>query len=149
MPVDIRRHLNRGVTEPRLHHLERHFEPAVGAAVDAPGGVKVAQGVEPAVLGAPLSVNHAGCDLSWMKRPPDDVLESVRSTSLIGEREIEVAPGTGELPFTQHIHEQGWQRNGALPRNRFRATDLLVTIGALANVEDCLFEVDISPAQPT
>ena len=51
--VGVRRHLDRGVTEPRLHHLERQLEPAVDAPVDAPGGVEVAEAVQAGILGPP------------------------------------------------------------------------------------------------
>jgi hypothetical protein len=44
-PLGVCRHLNRGVTEPRLHHLERQLESAVVAAVDAPRGVEVSEAV--------------------------------------------------------------------------------------------------------
>ena len=56
--VGVGRHLDGGMSEPRLHHLERQLEPAVDAAVDAPGRIEVAQAVEAGILGAAIAVDH-------------------------------------------------------------------------------------------
>ena len=57
MPVAIGRHLNRGMPEPGLHQLERQFQAAVGAAVDAPRRIEVAQRMQPRIFRTPLSVD--------------------------------------------------------------------------------------------
>jgi hypothetical protein len=44
--ITIRCHLNRGVTETGLHHLEREFEPAINTAVDTPRRVEVTKAVQ-------------------------------------------------------------------------------------------------------
>ena len=67
MAVDVGGHLDRGVTEPRLHQLERQFEPAVDAAVDAPRGVEVAQRVQALVFRAAMLIDDTGGDLRRMK----------------------------------------------------------------------------------
>ena len=46
MAVHIGGHLYRCMAEPRLHHLERQFEPAIEAPVDAHEGVEVAERVQ-------------------------------------------------------------------------------------------------------
>ena len=48
--VDVRRHLDRGMSKSSLHDLERQFELSIDATVHAPRGIEVAQRV-PAVLG--------------------------------------------------------------------------------------------------
>jgi hypothetical protein len=40
MPVPIRRHLDRGVSEAALHHLDRQFEAAIGPGSKL-GGLKI------------------------------------------------------------------------------------------------------------
>ena len=55
------------MTEPRLHQLERQFQTAVDAAVDAPRGVEVAQAVQALVLGAAMLVDNTGGDLHRME----------------------------------------------------------------------------------
>jgi hypothetical protein len=47
MPVTVGGHLNAGMTEPALHHLDRQFEAAVFAAIDAPRGIEMAERVQP------------------------------------------------------------------------------------------------------
>ena len=53
--VAVGRHLDRGVAEPRLHHLERQLEAAIDAAVDAPRRIEVPQAVQAGVLGVAVS----------------------------------------------------------------------------------------------
>ena len=50
--VSVGRHLDGGMSEPRLHDLERQLKPAVDAAVDAPGRIEMAQAVQAGILGA-------------------------------------------------------------------------------------------------
>src|SRR4051812_33509380 len=70
--VGVRRHLDRGVTESGLHQLERQFEPAVDAAVDAPRGVEVAEPVQALVFRTAVPIDDAGGDLRWMEAVLDD-----------------------------------------------------------------------------
>jgi hypothetical protein len=74
MAVTVRRHLDRGVPQARLHHLERQFEPAIDAAVDAPRRIEVAQAVQAPILCAPtMLVGDAGGDLDRNESTPNDV----------------------------------------------------------------------------
>ena len=64
--IGVRRHLDRGVTEPRLHHLERQLEPAVDAPVDAPRGIEMAEACRPGYFASPCrsttpAATCAGC----------------------------------------------------------------------------------------
>ena len=66
MPVPIRRHRDRGVTEAGLHKLERQFESAVDSAIDAPADVEVPESVQARILRLPALVTTpaaicAGC----------------------------------------------------------------------------------------
>src|SRR5262249_30427726 len=65
--VGIRGHLNRGVAKPSLHHLERQLEAAIDAAVDAPRGVEVAQGVQALVFRTAMLIDDTGGDLHRMQ----------------------------------------------------------------------------------
>ena len=103
------------MTEPRLNHLERQFEPAVGAAVDTPRGVEMAQRVQPAILGAAVRLDYTGRDLGRLERTPDDVGESGRLAGQVGEGEIERARRTSELPLAQRVYQQRRQRFRSLP----------------------------------
>jgi hypothetical protein len=50
MAVAVGCHLDRRVAEPRLHHLKRQFQTAIGAPVDAPRRVEMAQRVKAGIL---------------------------------------------------------------------------------------------------
>jgi hypothetical protein len=63
MPVVVGRHLDGGMAETGLHHLERQFEAAIDAAIDAPARVEMPERVQPGVFGSVTTRSHAGCDL--------------------------------------------------------------------------------------
>src|SRR5262249_55641601 len=60
VPVAVGRHLNRAMTKARLHHLEREFEAAIDAPVDAPAGVEMAQRVQAWIFCLPMFGDDAG-----------------------------------------------------------------------------------------
>src|SRR5262249_25435818 len=70
--VGVRRHLNRGVAEARLPPLERQFESAVEAPVDAPRGVEVPEAVQAGIFRLAVAVDHACRYLRRMKPTLDD-----------------------------------------------------------------------------
>ena len=88
MAVGVRRHLDRGVTEPRLHQLERQLEPAVDAPVDAPRGIEVAQAVQALVFGAAVLVDDTGRDLRRMEAALDDRVAVLDAAAAVGEDEV-------------------------------------------------------------
>jgi hypothetical protein len=62
MPVNICRHLDAGVPEPALHHLDRQFEAAVGPAIDAPRSIEMAERMQPGIFGAAALAPEANRD---------------------------------------------------------------------------------------
>src|SRR5438552_18980377 len=48
------------MAEPALHQLERQFEPAVDAPVDAPRCIEVAQRMQASVLRSPVPIGNFG-----------------------------------------------------------------------------------------
>jgi hypothetical protein len=63
MAITIRRHLDRGMAKAALHQLERQLEATIDAAVDAPAGIEMAQGMEARIFCLPMLVGDAGRDL--------------------------------------------------------------------------------------
>src|SRR6266540_4240329 len=97
MPVHVRRHLNRSVAEPRLHHLERQFEPAINAAVYAPRRIEVAQAVQALVLGLAVSIDDTGRDLGWVKCALDDAAAVVEAAETVREAEVVLVLAAGDF----------------------------------------------------
>jgi hypothetical protein len=116
VPIGVRAHLNRSVTEPRLHHLERQFEPAVDAPVDAPRGVEVAQRVQPSVLGVAIGIGDAGLLHQRDETTFDDAGVIVDVAGVVGEDEILFALRAGETMLAQYVHHHRKQRHAALTR---------------------------------
>src|SRR5262249_36845309 len=112
MAIAIGRDLNRGVPEAVRHHLERKFEAAVDATVDAPRGVEKAQAVE-AVLCLPGFSDDAGSDHAWAHALPGDVAVIFNASFSIGEDQVEVTLRASELPCAQDVDQHGCQRDGA------------------------------------
>src|SRR5262249_61054174 len=69
MAVAVRGDLDRGVPKTGRHHLEREFESAVDAAVNAPAGVEVAQRVK-AVFWLAAGGGDSGLDLRPCPQAP-------------------------------------------------------------------------------
>src|SRR5262249_27899753 len=89
MPVHIRRHLDRGVAEPCLHHLQRQFEAPVGAPVDAPRSIEVAQAMQAAVFRAAVPIDDTGGNLCRTKTALDDAVAMIDAALAVGEGEAE------------------------------------------------------------
>src|SRR5262249_62194484 len=115
--------------------------------VDAPRSVEVAQRVQPTVFRSSPRTDDASRDLSGTKRAIDDARAVVEAAVDVGEGEVTVPFGAGEPPFPQRVDQEWWQRDRALASRRLRRSDLAITVGALPDVENRLFEVDIRPAQ--
>jgi len=139
MPVHVRRHLDRGVAEPGLHHLQRQFEPAVGTAIDAPRGVEVAQAMQAGILRAPVLIDDTGGNLRRMEATLDDGVAVINAALAVGKGEAEFAVGARELVLAQRGDHHRRQRHRALARLRLRPPDRAVPIGALANVKLAAF----------
>ena len=147
MAVDVRRHLDGGVPEPRLHHLERQFEAAVDAAVDAPRRVEVPQAVQAGVLRLAAAVTTPAAICAGMQAAVDDVGEVLDVAGAVREDEIKLALRAGEPLLPQRVHHHRRQRHGALAGFRLGRADGVKTIGALADVQIAALEIDILPAQ--
>ena len=145
MAIAICRQMDRGVTEAGRHQLEREFEAAVLLSVDAPGGMEVAQVVEPRILCLAGCGDDTGGDPDRSQPALDDVGVIQNAAVLVGEDQIELTLGAGELPFAQCLDQLGRQRKRSPPRRRLDRPDLVVTVGALMDVEFAVFEVDIVP----
>src|SRR5262249_27437663 len=138
---------DRGMAETRLHHLERQFEPAIGAPVNAPRGVEVAQTVQAAVFRAAIGLHHTGRNLRGMKAALDNAVPMIDAALAVGEGAAEGAVGAGEAMLAQRRQDQRRQWDRALARGRFRPADLTVAISALADMEDSAFKLNVRPPQ--
>ena len=81
------------MAEPRLHQLERQFEPAVNAPVDAPRGVEVAQAVQALVFCTAVLVDDTGGDLRRMESALDDRVAVLDAAADVGEDQDKLALG--------------------------------------------------------
>src|SRR5262245_49440864 len=104
--VGVRRHLDRGMTEPRLHDLQRQFEPAVEASVDAPRGVEMAEAVEPGVFRAAVSIDNTGLDQRRKQAMPGHVVIALDMTLGVGEHETRIATRETVLPQRIDYHRR-------------------------------------------
>src|SRR5262249_62229617 len=103
--------------EPCLHELEREFEAALDAPVDAPRRVEVAQRMQSSVLCFPPCVSHTRSDLRGVKGTFNNVLPTGETAVRVGEGEAEFALGAGQLPFPERVDEHRRQRDRALARH--------------------------------
>ena len=101
--------LDRGMAESGLHHLERQFEAAVGAAVDAPRGMEVPQRMQAAVFRAAVPIDDASGNLRRVESALDDTVPVIDAALAVGEGEAEFAVGTSEAVLAQH--RQDHRRN--------------------------------------
>src|SRR5215472_9345290 len=134
--------------EPGLHHLKRQFEAAVGAAIDTPRGVEVAQRVQAGILGSALAIDHASGELRRLQTVLDDAVAVLDAAEAVREHEVQTVARARETMRAQHVHKLGRQRDGALARLRLRTPDLAVAVSALAHVKLNALEVDVLPPQP-
>ena len=79
------------MAEAALHHLERKLKPAIGAAIDAPGGIEVAQGMQPGILRLACSLTTPAAICAGHK--PGRTMRCGGKTPPrgIGEHEVELA----------------------------------------------------------
>src|SRR5262245_4228324 len=144
MAVAVRGDLDRGVPKTGRHHLEREFESAVDAAVNAPAGVEVAQRVK-AVFWLAAGGDDSGLDLRRCQHalPQARVIDWL----VVAGAEHQSLRGAGQAPGPQRIHYHGAERDGALSRPRFRPAEHAVAVRPLPNPELSALEIDFVPGQ--
>ena len=143
MTVAVCRHLHRSVSEPGLDHLERQFEPAINAAIDAPARIKVPQAVQAGVFRFAICRDYAGGNLRRDKAAVDNIGVALDTADAIGK----FAFRASEFPFPKRIHQHRRQRDGALGGSRFKRPHYPVVVGALAHMELVALEIDIGPTK--
>src|SRR5262249_35166272 len=136
-----------GVAETVLHHLERQLEATVDTPIDAPAGVEVTQRVEPAVLRLAVLGEDAGGHLHRTERAVDDIGMALDAALSVRKNQVDIAFRAGELPLAQGADDGRRQRNRSLPGCTLRLSYGVETIGALADANFRLLQVDIGPAQ--
>ena len=137
--------LDRGMAESGLHHLERQFEAAVGAAVDAPRGMEVPQRMEAAVFRAAVPIDDASGNLRRVESALDDTVPVIDAALAVGEGEAEFAVGTSEVcsrSTDKTIGGTNWPSCG--PRARCRRGD---TRSGKAFVSQCATETPCGDTQ--
>jgi len=75
------------VSHAGLHQLQRQFESAIAAPVDAPTRVEVPQAVEPGVFGL-AAVGDAGRDLRRVEAAVDDIADVLDVAAAVAEDQI-------------------------------------------------------------
>ena len=65
----------------------------------------------------------------------------------VGKDQTQFSLQTGQPPFLQRVHDQRTQRNNALARFRFRLADLIIAVGALADMKLGILRSISDPAQ--
>src|SRR5262249_42597271 len=112
--VDITGQHNAGMTEPRLHRLDRQFQPAVFLSVDAPTGIKMPRRMQPGIFGFAFVVDDTCLDLHWLPYTTDNVGVAFGVSYPVGEGQITFPLRTGEPPFLQRIENERAERDGAI-----------------------------------
>src|SRR5262249_15594583 len=91
--------------------------------------------------------DHIGGDLCRDQAAPDDVLKAHDSSFAARKDEIVLPLGACEPPLSQGFQDVRPERDGPLSGFRFRLTDRVVSVSALADMQLASFEVDILPSQ--
>src|SRR5262245_49838012 len=100
--------------QPLLHELYGKLQPAIGAPIDAPGGIEVPEGMEAGVLGLFVFPGHASGYLSREEPAIENILVVLDITDAVREYEIKATLGTLQLPASQRIRDDRRQGNGTL-----------------------------------
>src|SRR5262245_48909553 len=104
---------------------------------------RVPQGVEAIFC---LAVDReAGPLLQWIEHSPHQVHPCLDAAALVGKHEIKLAPQTCGTPRAQRVDGHRGERNIPASGTALRRADVPPRVGALANMDNAIDEVAISP----
>src|SRR5215467_10395305 len=114
VPITVGGHLDRGVTEPGLHQLERKLEPAIDPAVDAPARVEMAQSVQAGIFRLAWRGDNTCRNLCRDKSAINDVGMTLHIAPAVWEDQVKLAFWAHQTVLTQCVGYHRRQRDGAL-----------------------------------
>ena len=101
----------------------------------------------------PVSTVTPAAIMVGSKPARDDVGVPLHLALAVREDEVELALWAGELPLPQRVHDDGRDRDGALPGIGLRHADDVIAVGALPDVDAGGLEIHVGttagPAAPT
>src|SRR5262249_34913932 len=112
MTVDVERHDDAGVPQARLDRLGWQLQATIRLLIDAPRGIKMAQSVQPAVLGPGLTTDHAGSEQGREKVFLHHVGIMLDRADTGREYQVFRTLRTLQLPLPQRVDDHIANRNG-------------------------------------